>query len=85
MILGGSDHGPFLRAGVPAFFLQQNGDSTVPYPAHTPDDTLDKVVPRYLEHSAVVLALGALGTANLDHLLSRERLTAPTLETALKP
>lgn len=75
--LGSSDHAPFLRAGVPAFFLRQDGAPEVPYPAHTSGDTLDKVVSRYLEHSAVVLALGALGTANLDNMLSRERLTAP--------
>jgi len=75
--LGSSDHAPFLRAGVPAFFLRQDGAPQVPYPAHTFGDTLDKVVPGYLKHSAVVLALGALGTANLDNMLSRERLTAP--------
>ena len=78
--LGSSDHAPFLQAGVPAFFLQQNNTPEVPYPAHTPEDTLDKVVPRYLEHSALVLALGTLGTANLDNLLSRERLTAPAVD-----
>jgi hypothetical protein len=75
--LGSSDHAPFLQAGVPAFFLRQDSSPEVPYPAHTSEDTLDKVVPRYLKHSAVVLALGALGTANLDNMLSRERLTAP--------
>lgn len=75
--MGGSDHAPFLAAGVPAFWWGQGGDSTVLYPAHTADDTYDKVVPEYLEHSATVMALGALGTANLDHMMSRERLAEP--------
>lgn len=84
MAIGSSDHAPFLQTGVPAFFLQQDGDPSVAYPAHTADDTLDKIVPRQLEHSAVVLALGALGTANLDRLLSRERLTPPQSD-AVRP
>jgi len=78
--VGSSDHAPFLQAGVPAFFLRQDGAPDVPYPAHTSGDTLDKVLRSYLEHSAVVLAVGALGTANLNHMLSRERLTAPVAE-----
>jgi hypothetical protein len=75
--IGGSDHAPFLAAGVPGFWWGQGGDSTVLYPAHTADDTYDMVVPEYLEHSATVMAMGALGTANLDHMLSRERLLEP--------
>jgi len=83
VVLGSSDHAPFLRAGVPSFFLRQDGAPEVPYPAHTSEDTLDRVVPGYLKHSAVVLALGALGTANLDNMLSRERLTAPEVGSNL--
>ncbi len=74
---GSSDHAPFLAAGIPAFWWKQDEDATVPYPAHTAEDTYDKVNARYLEHSATVIALGALGTANLDHMLSREKLAAP--------
>jgi hypothetical protein len=74
---GGSDHIVFLAEGVPAFWLKQEGDTTVMYPAHTKNDTFDRVIPEYLEHSATVMALGALGTANLDHMLSREKLIKP--------
>ena len=34
-------------------------------------------MPEYQKHSSVVAALGALGIADLDHLLSREGLMAP--------
>lgn len=78
MVMGSSDHAPFLAAGVPAFFLQQEGTPDLAYPAHTAEDTLDHVVAGFVEHSAAVLALGALGTANIDHMLSREKLEAPT-------
>ncbi|UCF04121.1 MAG: M20/M25/M40 family metallo-hydrolase [bacterium] len=75
--MGSSDHAPFLAAGIPAFWWKQDGGVPVPYPAHTKEDTYDKINARYLEHSATVIALGAFGTANLDHMLSREKLTAP--------
>ena len=80
--IGSSDHAPFLAAGIPAFWWNQDENATVHYPAHTAEDTYDKVNARYLEHSATVIALGALGTANLDHMLSREKLTAPKVENA---
>jgi len=80
VMMGSSDHAPFLAAGIPAFFMKQKGTPGLAYPAHTGEDTLDSVVPHYVEHSATVLALGALGTANLDHMLSRERLEAPESE-----
>ncbi len=75
--IGSSDQSVFLAAGVPAFWWAQDGDSTVGYPVHRTVDTYDKAIPEYLEHSATVIALGALGTANLDHMLSREKLTRP--------
>jgi len=75
--MGSSDHAPFLAAGIPAFWWKQDGGVPVPYPAHTDEDTYDKVNALHLEHSATVIALGAFGTANLDHMLSREKLTAP--------
>jgi hypothetical protein len=75
--LGSSDHAPFLAAGIPAFLWKQNKKEPVLYPAHTKQDTYDKVIPGHLEHSATVIALGAFETANLDHLLSRKKLTAP--------
>ncbi len=81
VVMGSSDHAPFLAAGIPAFWWSQDETTDVPYYAHTREDTYDKVNARYLEHSATVIALGALGTANLDHFLSREKLTAPQSAT----
>jgi hypothetical protein len=44
--VGGDDHEPFLREGVPAVDLIQLGG----YPHwHTPEDTLDKISPRSLQ------------------------------------
>ena len=80
--MGSSDHAPFLAAGIPAFYWGQGDSGAVMGPLHTDADTFDKVVPRNVEHSATVIALGALGTANLDHMLSRERLAAPAGEAA---
>jgi hypothetical protein len=74
MAVGSSDHAPFLAAGVPAFSWTQRGKDPHPYYPHTQKDTFDQVPPRYQEHSATVIALAALGTANLNHLLSRENL-----------
>jgi hypothetical protein len=75
--VGSSDYAPFLNAGVPGFMWDQKGD--VPYfkYAHSQYDTYDTVVPGYLEHSSMVIALAAHGIANLDHMLSRENLLAP--------
>jgi Zn-dependent M28 family amino/carboxypeptidase len=44
--VGGDDHEPFLRAGVPAVDLIQLG--SYPY-WHTPEDTLDKIAPASLK------------------------------------
>ncbi|MDT7690065.1 MAG: hypothetical protein QOE46_2824 [Acidobacteriota bacterium] len=44
--VGGDDHEPFLRAGVPAIDLIQLG--SYPY-WHTPEDTLDKIAPASLK------------------------------------
>jgi hypothetical protein len=75
--VGSSDHAPFLAAGIPSFWWKQDARPPISYPAHTSEDTYDKVNAAYLEHSAAVIAVGAFGTANLDHLLSREKLAAP--------
>jgi len=69
---GGSDHTPFIRAGVPGFFWKQQGRATYRTTHHTQFDTYDTVVPEYQKHSSIVIAIGALGTANLDHLLPRD-------------
>ena len=69
---GGSDHTSFIRAGVPGFFWMQRGRAVYRDTWHTQNDTFETVVPEYQKHSSIVIALGAYGTANLDHLLSRE-------------
>ena len=68
----GSDHDSFLAAGVPGLFWRQAGKAVYNQTHHTQHDTFDRAVPEYQEHSSVVAAIGALGVANLDHLLSRE-------------
>ena len=74
---GGSDHASFTAAGVPGLFWRQSGSAVYNQTHHTQHDTYDRAVPEYQKHSSVVAALGALGIANLDHLLSREALMAP--------
>lgn len=69
---GGSDHVAFIRAGVPGFFWKQRGRATYRTTHHTQYDTYETVVPEYQKHSSIVIAIGALGTANLDHLLPRD-------------
>ncbi len=74
---GGSDHSPFLSADVPGFFWAQEGRDIYRRTHHTQFDTYDAAIPEYQQHSAMVVALAALGVANLDHLLSRENMKPP--------
>lgn len=74
---GGSDHASFLTGGVPGFFWNQAGKAVYRNTHHTQNDTYNAAVPEYQRHSSLVAALGALGIANLDHLLSRESMFAP--------
>ena len=75
---GGSDHAYFAMNGIPAISFRENDvfgyDFNYRDIWHTEDDLYDKLIPTYLEHSAVVQAVTAYGVANLDHLLSREGL-----------
>lgn len=77
---GGSDHAPFQMAGGAA--LSFNCTDPLGYNFnyreiwHTENDVYNKVIPVYMEHSAVVTAVIAYGIANLDHLLSRDGLWA---------
>ncbi len=74
---GGSDHASFLSANVPGFFWGQSGKARYNRTHHTQLDTYDAAIPEYQVHSSLVVALAAYGIANLDHLLSREKLRAP--------
>ena len=75
---GGSDHAYFAMNGVPAISFRES--DVVGYDFnyrdiwHTEDDLYDKLIPEYLEHSAVFQAVTAYGIANLPQLLSREGL-----------
>ncbi|MDT5271059.1 MAG: hypothetical protein QOH49_3245 [Acidobacteriota bacterium] len=60
--VGGDDHEPFLRAGVPSVDLIQL--STYPY-WHTPEDTLDKISPHSLK------AVGDVVLASLPRVEER--------------
>ena len=74
---GGSDHASFLAANVPGFFWRQAGKARYQRTHHTQYDTFDAAIPEYQKHSSLVTAVSAYGIANLDHLLSREKLRAP--------
>ena len=74
---GGSDHASFLSANVPGFFWRQAGKARYQRTHHTQFDTFDAAIPEYQKHSSLVAAVGAYGIANLDHLLSRDKLRQP--------
>ena len=75
---GGSDHAYFAMNGIPAISFRESDvfgyDFNYRDIWHTEDDLYDKLIPEYMEHSAVVQAVTAYGLANLNHLLSREGL-----------
>ena len=75
--MGGSDHVPFVRAGVPGFFWRQSGDTSYDFVHHTQHDVLENVRQDYQRHSAVVVAVGAYNLARLEGLLDRTNLLAP--------
>ncbi|MCB9753552.1 MAG: M20/M25/M40 family metallo-hydrolase [Myxococcales bacterium] len=68
---GGSDHSPFIQAGVPGFFWRQEGRSNYRCMHHTQHDTLPAAIPEYQAHSAIVVAIAAYNLANLPGLLDR--------------
>jgi len=74
---GGSDHASFLTADVPGFFWSQRGRANYNHTHHTQFDTYDAAIPEYEKNSSIVIAVGALGIANLPALLPRENLRAP--------
>ena len=75
---GRSDHAYFAMNGIPAISFREADvfgyDFNYRDIWHTEDDLYDKLIPAYLEHSAVIQAVTAYGLANLNHLLSREGL-----------
>lgn len=70
----GSDHEAFTAAGVPGFFWDQAGRADYNHTHHTQFDTYAAAIPEYQMHTAVVVATGALGLANLPEMLTRENM-----------
>lgn len=74
----GSDHAYFAMSGVPVISFRETDPLGYNFNYreiwHTERDVYNRVIPVYVEHSAVVEAVVAYGLANLDHLLSREDL-----------
>lgn len=68
---GGSDHTPYIRAGVPGFFWDQEGTSDYGHVHHTQFDTVENVIEDYQLHSAMVVALAAYQVANLPEAIDR--------------
>jgi pimeloyl-ACP methyl ester carboxylesterase len=71
---GGSDHNSYLAQGVPGFFWKQSGSADYEHTHHTQHDHYAAAIPEYQRHSAVVVALSALGLADLPEKLSRRGL-----------
>lgn len=70
---GGSDHASFLATGVPGFSWGLSGRSNYfQHTWHSQWDTFDVAIPEYQRHTSTVIALTALGIANLPELLPRE-------------
>lgn len=75
---GGSDHAYFAMNGVPTIGFQETDPLGYNFNYmeiwHTERDLYNRVIPQYVEYSAVMEAVVAYGIANLKHLLSREGL-----------
>jgi hypothetical protein len=69
--MGGTDHLPFERAGVPGFACRQDMDE-YRLTHHTQSDTFDKAKPANLIQGAQVMAVTAVRVANLPELLPRK-------------
>lgn len=75
---GGSDHAYFAMNGVPTISLRESDPRGYGFDYreiwHTERDLYNKLIPEYLENSAVAAAVISYGIANLGHLLSRDGL-----------
>ena len=69
---GGTDHLPFVRAGVPSFNYDQLSRG-YDYTHHSQADVYDHAVPGDIAQAATILAVNAFQLANLDRLLPRNR------------
>ena len=69
---GGTDHLPFVRAGVPSFNYDQMSRG-YDYTHHSQADVFDHAVPGDITQAATIMAVNAFQLANLDRLLPRNR------------
>ncbi|MCU0866960.1 MAG: M20/M25/M40 family metallo-hydrolase [Planctomycetes bacterium] len=70
---GGSDHASFIAAGVPGLDWSLKGRSNYfNHTWHTQWDRIEVAIEEYQRHTATVIAMAALGTANLPDLLDRK-------------
>jgi dipeptidyl aminopeptidase/acylaminoacyl peptidase len=70
--LGGSDHASFEAAGVPGMmFWQESAGYSLSH--HSQADTLDRAIEANLIQGTQVMAVAAVRIANLENLLSREK------------
>ena len=69
---GGTDHLPFIRAGVPSFNYDQMSRG-YDYTHHSQADVFDAAVPGDIAQAATIMAVNAFQLANLDRRLSRNR------------
>jgi membrane-associated protease RseP (regulator of RpoE activity) len=73
---GGSDHASFLAVKAPGLGWGLKGRANYfQHTWHTQWDTFDNAIEEYQRHTATVIAMAALGTANLDSMLDREGIT----------
>lgn len=70
---GGSDHASFIAALVPGLNWGLKGRADYfQHTWHTQWDVFENSIGEYQRHTATVIAMAALGTANLDEMLDRE-------------
>lgn len=75
-----SDHAPFVKAGVPAFFGVQEQRDYFTSTHHSQTDTFDHVEPKDLVQGAAALAVTAWELANMEERLPHKDLKAPADE-----
>ncbi|MBM3974955.1 MAG: M20/M25/M40 family metallo-hydrolase [Planctomycetes bacterium] len=69
---GGSDHASFIAAGVPGLNWNLKGRSNYfEHTWHTQWDTIEVAIEEYQRHTATLIAMAALTTANLPAMLDR--------------
>ena len=70
-VMPGSDHFSFFQMGAPGIMWTQTPAVNYTHTHHTQFDTYDAAKEEHQKQTATIVALGALGIANLDALLPR--------------